>query len=372
VHICFIEDTHFHGGTQIWVTEASRAFLARGETVTILAPQGSWVVDQCAKTSARIVTYDWDEVVFEGQPAMDAWTTALGPCDVAICTVHPPRQGFHCSVFAGKGIKQSGLKTHLIPKTGTIVPEYKREFYLPDESIESSVIAIADFTRKYLIDTYKIPEEKTTLIYQGTDVRRFTPSAAGRAKAFKTYLLPEEAEPILASVGSFEHRKGHPVLFDALQKLVSGSLPNAHLLMVGDGPDEDMLKARVIEMGLEHHVTFFPFTSHPELIFERIDLTVMSSLYKEGLPNVILESMSMGVPVVSTNLGGVPEAVIDGETGYMVAPGDSDSLAEAISKIWTDQAAFKHIGENARGLMAERFDKDIQFDRFLDYFRTLI
>ena len=80
----------------------------------------------------------------------------------------------------------------------------------------------------------------------------------------------------------------------------------------------------------------------------------------------------MGVPVVSTNLGGVPEAVIDGETGYMVAPGESSSLAKAIHKIWADQETFKRMRENARGLMAERFDKEIQFDRFLDYFRTLI
>lgn len=372
MHICFVEDTHLHGGTQIWVTEANRAFLARGESVTLLAPQGSWVVAQCAKTSARIVTYDWDEVVLEGEQAMDTWTTALHPCDVAVSTVHPPRKGFHCLVFAAKCIKQARLKTHLIPKTGTIVPEYKREFYLPDESIDSSVIAIADFTRKYLIDTYNIPIEKTTLIYQGTDVRRFTSSEARRGKALKTYPLPEDAQPILGSVGSFEHRKGHPVLFDALQRLVSGSLPNAHLMLVGDGPDEDILKTKVIEMGLERHVTFLPFTRHPELVFERIDITVISSLYKEGLPNVLLESMSMGVPVVSTNLGGVPEVVIDGETGYMAAPGDSDSLAEAIYKLWADQAAFKHMGKNARGLMAERFDKEIQFDRFLDYFRTLL
>jgi glycosyltransferase involved in cell wall biosynthesis len=371
VHICFIEDTHLHGGTQIWVMEANRAFLSRGVSVTLLAPNNSWVVDQCAETNARIGTYDWDEVVFEGEEAKAAWTTALFPCDVAICTVHPPRKGFHCSVFAAKCIKDARLKTHLLPKTGTIVPEYKREFYLPDESIKSSVIAIADFTRRYLIDTYEIPEGKTTLIYQGTDVHRFTSSETGRAKALKTYSLPEKAEPILGSVGSFEHRKGHPVLFDAMLKLVSGRLPNTHLIMVGDGPDEDMLKAKVIEMGLERHVTFFPFTRHPELVFERIDITVMSSLYKEGLPNVLLESMSMGVPAVSTNLGGVPEVVIDGETGFMVAPGDSDTLAEAIHKLWADQVAFKRMGENARILMAERFDKEIQFDRFLDYFRTL-
>lgn len=371
MHICFIEDTHLHGGTQIWVTEAARAFLAHGEDVTLLAPQDSWVVDQCAGTRARPVTYDWDEVVREDENNQDIWTTALSDCDVAVCTVHPPRHGFHCSVFAAKCINQAGLKTHLIPKTGTIVPEYKREFYLPDASIRSSVIAIADFTRQYLIDTYEIPAEYTKLIYQGTDVRRFTASEEGRARALNLYPLPAGASPVLGSVGSFEHRKGHPLLFEALSKLVSERLPDAHLMLVGDGPDEEMLKTLVGMMGLEEHVTFYPFTRQPDLVFERTDITVMSSLYKEGLPNVLLESMSMGVPVVSSNLGGVPEVVVDGETGYMFEIGSSDQLADAIYNLWANQSAYKLMGENARRLMAESFDKEIQFDRFLDYFRGL-
>ena len=64
------------------------------------------------------------------------------------------------------------LSTHLIPKTGTIVPDYQRAFYLPDERIRSSVIAITDFTRKYLVEAYKIPENKVALIYQGTDSQK--------------------------------------------------------------------------------------------------------------------------------------------------------------------------------------------------------
>jgi glycosyltransferase involved in cell wall biosynthesis len=370
VHICFIEDTHLHGGTQIWVSEATRAILARREAVTLLAPQDSWMAAQCENTGARIVTYDWDEVVNEDEINQETWTQALRECDVAVCTVHPPRYGFHCAVFAAKCIQQGALKTHLIPKTGTIVPEYKREFYLPDESIRSSVIAIAGFTRQYLIDTYKIPAEMVALIYQGTDVRRFTSSEETREEAFRRYQLPEEGAPILGSVGSFEHRKGQPLLFEALAKLASGPLPNIHLMLVGDGPDEGKLKAMVQKMGLERHVSFYPFTDQPNLVFERIDITVLSSLYKEGLPNVLLESMSMGVPVVSTNLGGVPEVVIDGETGYMVQVENSNQLAEAIGKLWTDQNAFEVMGQNARKLMVENFDKEIQFDRFLDYFRT--
>jgi glycosyltransferase involved in cell wall biosynthesis len=372
MRIGFIEDTHLHGGTQIWVTEATRVFLERGEDVTVLAPHQSWVAERCAEVGAQIAGYDWDKVVKESEADQAIWTEALRDCDVAVCTVHPPREGFHCSVFAAKCIQEAGLKTHLIPKTGTIVPEYLREFYLPDESIRSSVIAIADFTRQYLIDIYKIPAGKVALIYQGTEVERFRSTPEGKAEARKRYPLPEEAAPVLASLGSFEHRKGHPILFEAIAQLVSGPLPHIHVMMVGDGPDESLLKEMVKMMDLEGHISFFPFTSEPQYVFERIDSTVLPSLYKEGLPNVLLESMSMDVPVVSSDLGGVGEIVADGVTGYMVEPGDSQALANAIAKLWADQVAYQRMRANVRQLMVDNFDKEKQFDKFLEYFWSLV
>jgi glycosyltransferase involved in cell wall biosynthesis len=371
MRIGFIEDTHLHGGTQIWVAEAVLAFIRHNQEVSLLAPEGSWVVEQCQHTGAHITTYDWDEVVHEGQRVQEIWTRALSPCDVAVCTVHPPRDGFHCSVFAGRCIKEGGLNTHLIPKTGTIVPEYLREFYLPEESIRSSVIAITDFTRQYLVETYKIPENKVALIYQGTDTERFQPSVRTREGAQKRYPLPESASPILGSIGSFEHRKGHPVLFEAMLELVKCDLPDLHLMMVGDGPDEKMLRKQVVKLGLEDNISFFPFTAEPNYIYERLDITVLPSLYKEGLPNVLLESMSMGVPVVSSNIGGVSEIVIDGETGYMVEPGNKTALAGAIRKVWEDQSHYQEMKSKARQLIVDQFDKETQFSKFISYFHTL-
>jgi len=371
MHIGFIEDTHFHGGTQIWVAEAVQAFIQNNQEVSLLVPEGSWVAEQCHHTGAEITTYDWDEVVQEDSRNQEIWTNALRDWDVAICTVHPPREGFHCSVFAARCIQVGGLETHLIPKTGTIVPEYLREFYLPDESIHSSVITITDFTRKYLIDKYHIPVEKVALIYQGTDTQRFLHSENAYKEAQNRYPLPEDASPILGSIGSFEHRKGHPILFEALQELVNTSFPNAHLLMVGDGPDEKMLREMVKTLGLDRNISFFPFTDEPNYIFERIDITILPSLYKEGLPNVLLESMSMGVPVVSSNIGGVSEIVFDGKTGYRVEPGDKAALVNAIRKIMEDPKKYLAMKINARKLITDQFNKATQFERFISYFETL-
>jgi glycosyltransferase involved in cell wall biosynthesis len=371
VNIGFIEDTYLRGGTQIWVTEANRFFLEQGEETTIIAPTGSYVAEECQQVGAQAFTYDYDKVVSKDTENKKVWTDGLQNCDVAVCTVHPPRDSFHCSVFAGECMKESNVNTILIPKTGTIVHEYKREFYLPDESIRSAVIAITGFTRTYLIDSYKLPAAGVELIYQGTEVGRFTTNPERKKESFKQYSLPDNASPVLGNVGMFEERKGQTVLLEAVKILVKGSHPNLHLILVGEGPDEQMLKDKAENMGIGEHVTFFPFTREPMFIFERIDVLVLSSLYKEGLPNVLLEAMSMKVPVVSSKIAGVPEVVKDGETGYMVEPGKSDQLAEAISKIWSDQTAYRKMSENGRILMEEKFDKEIQFTRFLEYFHKI-
>lgn len=371
MHIGFIEDTRLHGGTQIWVAEAVQFFIEKNREVSLLAPEGSWIVEQCLHLGAIISTYDWDEVTQETRHCQEIWTNALSQCDMVICTVHPPRDGFHCAVFAARCIREGGLESYLISKTGTIVPEYLRAFYLPDETIRSSVIAITDFTRQYLIKTYHIPAKKVTLIYQGTDTERFRHSDSARKESRNRYPLPRNASPILGSIGSFEPRKGHPVLLKALKELVKNTLPNAHLIMVGDGPDETMLKEKVKTLGLEQNVSFFPFTDEPNYVFERLDMTILPSLNKEGLPNVLLESMSMGVPVVSSNIGGVSEIVIDGETGYVVKPGNKSALANAIRKIWANPDNYQEMKIKARNLIVDQFDKAAQFEEFLSLFHAL-
>lgn len=369
MHICFVEDTHLHGGTQIWVSEAVRDFLGKGHEVTLLTPAGGFNATDGARTGARVVTYDFDDVVAQDPRHQQIWTDALAGADVAVCTVHPPRLGFHCSRFAATCIDEAGSPTVLQPKTGTIVPDYLRDFYAPPEPIRYQVISITDFTRQYLLDTYRVPAERVSLVYQGTDVARFTPDAVRANQARQRYPVPPDAFPVLGNVGSFEHRKGQVGLLEAVAA-ARYRLPHVHLVLVGDGPDEQMLRAKVAELGLGAHVTFFPFTREPVHVFEVIDVLVLASLHKEGLPNVLLEALSMGVPVVSSRLAGTPEVVLDGETGLLVEPGDLDQLATAIERLGTDRDMCQRMGAAGRELMLTDFDKQRQFDSFLAHFSS--
>ncbi len=199
MHIGFIEDTYLHGGTQIWVSEAIRVFLAAGHDVTLLTVADGFNARDASATNARLVTYGFDDVVAQDARHQAIWTDALAPTDVAICTVHPPRDGFHCSRFAARCIADAGLDTVLQPKTGTIVPDYLREYYAPPEDIHYQVICITDFTRRYLIDTYGVPDERISLIYQGTDLATFTPSDSRAEQARQRYPVPAGAFPCSAT-----------------------------------------------------------------------------------------------------------------------------------------------------------------------------
>lgn len=373
MQIGFIEDTKLHGGTQLWVFEAVTYFLQLGNKITIITPNKGWLSEECQKRKVPVilVTYDYEKIVSQNMEHEKSWIDALRNCDVAICTVHPPRDNFHCSIFAASCIKKAQLKTILIMKTGTIVTAYRREFYLPDESIRSFLITINDFAYDYLLKKHNIPENKITRIYQGVDVDTFTPNRNRRLKILNKYPLPNFS-PILGCIGYLEHRKGHLILIKALKILKDGFLPQIHLLIVGYGPDEHFLKKFVTNMKLEDHITFLPFTREPENIYERIDILVLPSLYKEGLPNVILESLAMKTPIIASNIGGISEVLQDGQNGYLVEPGKIDLLAEAINKIWIDQKKYRQFSNDARITILQFFSRKTQFNKFIEFFSYIL
>ncbi|NOR90055.1 MAG: glycosyltransferase [Anaerolineales bacterium] len=372
MRIGFIEDTCLHGGTQIWVVEAMRYFLSKGDAVTILSPSEGWVAEQCRTTKARLVEYDFDEVASQSGADRLSWIDALRDCDVAVCTVHPPRDGFHASIFAARCIQEGDLKTYLVTKTGTIVPEYLREYYLPKGFSRVSIVAISDYTRQSLMDTYDIPQERVTLIYQGIDLQRFNPAKDRKTLSMHRYPLPNQAEPVLGCIGSMEVRKGHAYLIKALAALAADHLPNIYLLLVGDGPEEHQTKRMVKDLDLDKRVGFFPFTAEPELAFEQVDITVLPSIAKEGLPNVLQESMAMKVPVIASDLGGVSEVVLDGQTGLLVKSGDVAELASAINTLWSDQVSCQKMGDDGHRLVEGKFDRMSQFEKFRVHFQSCL
>ncbi|MCD6135849.1 hypothetical protein J7J63_03955, partial [Candidatus Bipolaricaulota bacterium] len=92
--IGIIEDTLLHGGTQMWSVEAARFFCDHGAEVTVISPEGGWVAARSREAGLDVAFYDYDSVSLGDKDAVGTWSTALLQCDVALCTVHPPRGSF--------------------------------------------------------------------------------------------------------------------------------------------------------------------------------------------------------------------------------------------------------------------------------------
>lgn len=159
--------------------------------------------------------------------------------------------------------------------------------------------------------------------------------------------------------------KGHRFLFEALTMLNARGI-QCNLDIVGTGPLEEELHSRVRSMGLESQVTFHGYVPYgPELfsLYQRSGALVLSSL-TEGFPQVINESLCIGLPTVATRVGGIPSFLSDGETALLVPPGDVTALASAIERIVKDGDLRRRLSRNGRALMKDN-TLEVNRERFL-------
>ena len=157
-------------------------------------------------------------------------------------------------------------------------------------------------------------------------------------------------------------KKGLPTIYHALRILADRQVPFRHSL-IGDGDDREQILQLIKDLNLESYCQWLGTRTHTEVLdhFRRSDLFVLGCEVakngdRDGIPNVLVESLAMGVPAVSTNVSALPEILIDGRTGVTVEPQDSTAFADAISQLLTDSALRKRLVKEGRTLVHNRFD----------------
>jgi len=170
------------------------------------------------------------------------------------------------------------------------------------------------------------------------------------------YLTPTQRAGTKALfVGRLAAVKGVPVLFSAMQQLIQ-DIPAFHLTLIGDGPERAALEHMATEMGLGPHVSFVGYKSQAEVAdaLQEHDLLVLPS-FAEGVPVVLMEAMAAALPVVTTQIAGVPELVQQGHSGVLVPPGDPLALQEALHRVLADPALAEQMGANGRAHVEHSF-----------------
>ncbi len=224
------------------------------------------------------------------------------------------------------------------------------------EKIELSrfVVTCTEYNRRHLLEISDNHETAIHRIYHGIDVDLFSGSGENQE-------LPGQPYRIL-TIARLTAKKGLPTVFRALKLLTNQGLSLNHTL-IGDGDDREKILALVNELGLTSVTRWLGTRPHHEVLehYRNTDLFVLgcevaSNGDRDGIPNVLLESMAMGVPVVATDISAIPELVENGGSGLLVPPRQPERLAEAMQRMLTDQELRSRIIPVARQTVAEGFD----------------
>ena len=215
-------------------------------------------------------------------------------------------------------------------------------------------ICVSENERRAGLAAHACDEATTVVIRNGVDPTRSRPDR------------PPTDRPRLVMVGRLQAPKDPLTLVRALATLHGVDF---EALLVGDGPERAAVEEEVRRFGIESTVRLLGERSDVPELLGTAEIFVLSTR-SEGLPLSILEAMAAGLPVVASNVGGVPELVIDGETGLLVPAGDPRSLAAAIERLLEDQSLARRLGEAGRSRVAEHFDlgavRQAHFDLYSD------
>ncbi len=232
-----------------------------------------------------------------------------------------------------------------------------------------AAIAISPPVQKHLIKDFGVPEKKIFLVHNGIDVSRFpVPDERSREEKRRQHGL--SGHLVIGIIARLADVKGHSVLVRALPKVLR-KFSNAKLLIVGKGKEEENLRRLVQQLDLGEYVTFMSMVNRTAEILPLFDVSVLPSL-DEGLGISIMEAQIMSVPVIATNVGGIPSLVKDGQPGLLVPPNDADALAEAIIKVVSDKELARRLGAQAREFILKEFNSDLMVEDTLEVYRKVI
>jgi len=233
--------------------------------------------------------------------------------------------------------------------------------------ITDAFIAVAETHRRYLAEHEGCPADKVFVVPNGVDVEKFHPRWPSPTLRDELH-LPDGA-PVAAIVAALRPEKHH-ALFLAAAGLVREAVPEARFLIVGDGPERARLEALAREMSMADAVHFLGTRSDVAEVLSLVDVALLTS-HMEASPVSLLEAMACEKPVVATRVGSVPETVVEGETGHLVAPGDARAIADRVVELFGDPDGAARMGRAAREHVVAHWSVERMVEGYQRLIRTL-
>lgn len=243
-------------------------------------------------------------------------------------------------------------------------------YLLPLLRRADALLAVAETQKDYLVETEGLPREKIRVIHNGVDTSKYRPASPDERSALRKELGFAEHDVVLITVASLKPLKRIDALLEVAAKL-QGAGAKLRVVIAGDGSERGPLEALAARLGIAERVWFAGMRDDVERLLQASDVFVLPSR-TEAFPNVVLEAMAAGLPVVATDVGSVREMVEDQASALVVPPGDDVALAASLARLCNDASLGAALGRRGREIVEERFRFDAMCAKREQLFEELI
>jgi len=234
-------------------------------------------------------------------------------------------------------------------------------------SLVDQNVAVSQSVANFTIDSANLSEKKVTVIPNGVDCRRF--KAAIPTDLISEFGIPAD-DRVLLFVGRLEHQKAPELLMQSAPSILT-EFNDCHLLLVGEGPMATELAEEAKLSAFSHRIHFAGRRKDvPSLM--RASTLLLSPSRWEGMPNVVLEAMAAGLPVVATDVEGVAELIEDSVSGWLVGPNSAQKFASALIEVLKTPHNLPHVATTAQTIVSERFTYEAMTQRYTSLYRDLL
>lgn len=348
------------GGQEIRILEEARGLIGRGHDVRLLCPPEARIYEEAPRLGVPVEALPIDRKNLRGLFALRAW---LRRHPVDVINTHSSTDSWLAALAC------ASLRRHPpIVRTRHIssaIPDNFGSRWLYAR-VPSHIVTTGEALRASLIAQFDLAPERITSIPTGIDPLRYVPAPKSIVRG---ELGLDPNLHYLGIIATLRSWKGHRYLIDAFASL---DAPDWRLLIVGSGPQQASIEAQIDKLGLRQRILLTGQQHNADRWMQALDIFCLPSYANEGVPQAIMQAMFTGLPIVTTPVGAILEAVADRDTALVVAPKDSTALAGAISELMRDQALRAALGERARLRALAHFTLNGMLDRMEQVFSSAI
>ena len=369
LHILHTEASKGWGGQELRVLAELEGFAARGCRVRLLAPSDAQILRAARDRGIPCEAVAFDRPLSRlglGQIRRLRRRLRADPVDVIVThSSHDSWQTALARVFLDRPPALVRTRHVSAPITDNFAGRwlYRRA--------ADRIATTGEAIRRHLIDAMGAAPERVEAIPTGVDPARFDPARyPDRTAVRRATGLPERGR-LLGIVATLRTWKGHQDLLTAFESLQARA-SDLHLVIVGDGPQRPRIEARKAIMDGGERVHLLGRRDDVPALLAALDLFALPSRCNEGVPQAIVQAMAMGLPIVTTDAGSIPEAIRHEHNGLIAAKGNADALAAGLSRILDDADLARRLGRNARADALAHHTLEATLDRMDRLMRAAI